>query len=498
MPNKPTHRLVLGLSAAMVLALSSAAVTAPAQAAGDGAAARDVLEVEVRPAIATPSGVVTVAAEYDARHRAGGSGDDSEDSGDDSDDDSEDSGDDSGDAADDSDGAGGSGDDPGAPAPVSTLKAPATGAVALSVDFGDGSAPEAMRVVGSAATPKAFGKHRYTTAGTFTVTVTATPSTGTPISVPVQVQVGRGSARLAGADRFETANRLAREDFPTDGEAGAVLLARSDGFADALAAAPAALLAEAPVLLTPTADLPDSVHREIARALGASGKVYVLGGEGAVSPAVVTELEASGYEVVRIAGRDRVETALLLARFLVDSGARVDEVVLTGSLNFPDALSGAAFAASTDAPVLLTAPGALDPRVAAFLAQLGPVRVLVTGGTSSVGDTVVAELTAAGHRVERLAGADRYETSAEVATELFPAATTVVLATGRNFPDALAGAPAAGRRGAPVLLVGTELAPSVREYLRAGAGRIEAVYVLGGEGTVPAGVLSEVDAILGS
>ncbi|PPK92682.1 putative cell wall binding repeat protein [Kineococcus xinjiangensis] len=470
---KIDSRTGLITSAAMVLALSLAAVSSPAHADDEpSTGASGVLEVEIRPAIATPSGVVTVAAEYEL-----------EDGEEEEDDDEPDA---------------------GTGAPVEPLAAelpgagPGAAAVEMVVDFGDGSTPQSMRVVGSSEEVKGFGKHAYAEAGTYTVTVTATATGGEPVSVPVEVQVGGGTARMGGKDRFETANRLAREDFPTDGEAGAVLLARSDAFADALAAAPVALLEEAPVLLTATADLPVAVQEEIVRALGETGTVYVLGGDGAISPAVVDQLTAAGYEVVRIAGADRIETSLKLAQFLIDAGVDIDEVVLTSSSNFPDALAGAAFAASVDAPVLLTAPGALDPRVLALLERLGDdVTVHVAGGAGAVSDTIVEELRAAGLEVERLAGSDRYETSAEIASILFPAATTVVLATGSNFPDALAGAAAAGRRDAPVLLVGTTLPESVRDYLQAGKGRIQAVYVLGGDAAVPASVRAEVEAILG-
>lgn len=478
--SRTVHRKGTRLGAALALTLAFAATGSSAQAEDSGAGAHEGLEVEVRPAIVNPSGVVTVAAEYRTPTAAGSDDDTDEDTDDGSDDGTGDSG-------------GGGGRSPRS-APVT----PATAAgPAVVVDFGDGSAPTAMRVVGGGHEVKAFGQHAYAARGTYTVTVTATPAGGSPVSVPVEVRVGAGSARLSGTDRFETANRLAREDFPSDGDADAVLLARSDGFADALAAAPAAVLRQAPVLLSATAELPASVRAEITRTLGATGTVYVLGGPSAIAPSVSDELTAAGYRVVRIAGDDRVETALLLGRFLLDAGVEIDDVVLTCSSNFPDALSGAAYATSTRSPVLLTPTDALDPRVLAFLQELGHVEVHVAGAAGAVSDTVVGQLRAAGFEVDRISGDDRYATSAQIAGTLFPAATTVVLATGKNFPDALAGAPTAGRRGAPVLLVGDELSPAARAYLQAGAGRITSVYVLGGANAVPAPVLTEVKTLLG-
>lgn len=61
----------------------------------------------------------------------------------------------------------------------------------------------------------------------------------------------------------------------------------------------------------------------------------------------------------------------------------------------------------------------------------------------------------------RLGGNDRYATAAIIATSSFPGgATTVVVATGDNFPDALAGNYIAGQRNAPVLLTQQAAVPA--------------------------------------
>jgi putative cell wall-binding protein len=56
--------------------------------------------------------------------------------------------------------------------------------------------------------------------------------------------------------------------------------------------------------------------------------------------------------------------------------------------------------------------------------------------------------------VSRLAGPDRFSASADISANNFPAnADTVYVASGMNFPDALSGAPVAGRDFNPILLV---------------------------------------------
>lgn len=431
------------------------------------------LEVELRPAIVDVGELVVVEAEYEA---------------------------------DDEDGA----DENGTSEESETdeeatdgVTASETGATATQfvVNFGDGSGDMDMTAAGEDEDEDeetAQASHEYAAEGVYTVVVTATPVTGTPVQTSVVVEVGSGSARLAGDDRYGTAERLSREDFPTDNSAPAVLLARSDGFADALASASLAVLEDAPVLLTTGDTVPASVLEEIGRAMVPGGTVYLLGGEAAIPETAADALRAEGYEVVRIAGSDRVETAVAIAEFLLASGVEIDEVVVANGADFPDALSGAAFAAAFDAPVLLTGADTLDSRVADLLGRLDAgTEVLVAGGVAAVSDAVVAELVQLGFEVERISGEDRYETSAEVAERLFPSATAVVLATGSNFPDALAGAAMAGRSGAPVLLVGDTLPDAVRDYLEDRASQITEVYVLGGDLAVSDAVLAEVEAILG-
>ncbi|MHB8670385.1 MAG: cell wall-binding repeat-containing protein [Acidimicrobiales bacterium] len=62
-----------------------------------------------------------------------------------------------------------------------------------------------------------------------------------------------------------------------------------------------------------------------------------------------------------------------------------------------------------------------------------------------------------GFTFSRYAGTDRYDTARLIAADSFPSgAPTVIVASGQNFPDALAASYLAGDRGSPVLLTATE------------------------------------------
>ncbi|MGX5681583.1 cell wall-binding repeat-containing protein [Schumannella luteola] len=214
-----------------------------------------------------------------------------------------------------------------------------------------------------------------------------------------------------------------------------------------------------------------------------------------------TDIDAtlSPIPIDRIAGADRFETAALLADEF--DPAEVDTVYLSNGLNFPDALSAAPAAAITGAPLLLTAPDFLPETVADSLEALDPERVVITGTEASVSAAVedaVADLLP-GATIDRLGGADRFETSRLVIADAFPTgATELWVATGYVFADALSAAPVAGRDGAPVLLVNgpaTTLDASTAAFIEDLG--VTTVRIAGGTPSVSAALESAIDALPG-
>lgn len=272
-------------------------------------------------------------------------------------------------------------------------------------------------------------------------------TTGAP-AVPA-APVG-GVRRVAGPDRIATAVAISQESFET---AAAVVVATAERYPDALAGGPFATSVSAPLLLTPAGDLDDRVLDEIRR-LGA-GQVVLLGGEAALAPAVAADLGAAGLAVERIGGATRYDTAAALAARL-DS----DEVVLVEGANpdpgrgWPDAVSTAGLAASQGIPVLLTERDTLPGPSAQALD--GDTAVVIVGGSAAVGEDVAAQVDGLAGETRRLGGADRYATSRLVAEEAMARGldlSPLWIATGNDFPDALAAGAAAGDMNATVLLV---------------------------------------------
>jgi SpoIID/LytB domain protein len=301
----------------------------------------------------------------------------------------------------------------------------------------------------------------------------------TPQSVPP-------APRLAGADRFETAAKVALDSHFAN--APVAYIASSASFADALAGAARAGGQGGPVLLTQATKLPKATTDALTALKPAS--IVVLGGTGSVSDAVKTALKpyATTGTVDRLGGGDRFGTAAAVAHTYP---AGIDTVYLASGLAFPDALAGAAAAAATQAPVLLTRPDQLPSATVAELTRLQPARIVVLGGTASVSQAVMDQLATytRGGGVTRVWGPERFETAAAVASTLLPNATSAYVANGLLFPDALAGAALAGHVGAPVLLTKPTSLPGATATALQNQ-KPSAITVLGGTAVVSSSVAS--------
>jgi spore germination protein YaaH/putative cell wall-binding protein len=194
----------------------------------------------------------------------------------------------------------------------------------------------------------------------------------------------------------------------------------------------------------------------------------------------------------RYAGMDRYGTAAQVSRATYAPGVAA-AYVATGA-NFPDALAAGPVAARAGGPVLLTAAGSLPAATAEELARLRPQSIFVLGGPNAVSDGVLEVLRgyATTGTVGRLWGPDRYATAAAASAASFsPGVPVAYVATGTNFPDALAGGVAAGRFGGPILLASRDDLPAstIAELSRLRPGR---VVVIGGPGVVGDGVLNRI------
>ena len=257
--------------------------------------------------------------------------------------------------------------------------------------------------------------------------------------------------RLSGTDRYRTAAAISGATLASSDGA---YIATGLNFPDALAAGPPAAMSLRPVLLVNDA-VPASTRNELVR-LGAS-EATVLGGPAAVADTVVSALSTT-LPTARIAGSDRYETAAAIVQAEFPAA---DTVYLATGLNFPDALAGVPAAAGDSAPILLVEQNAIPAATTAQLSRLKPTTIKILGGEAVISGAVASSLDRYASNVVRLAGSDRYATAAAISNHAFPAgASTIYITTGLNYPDALAGGPAAAADGAPILLVRPDAIPN--------------------------------------
>lgn len=227
------------------------------------------------------------------------------------------------------------------------------------------------------------------------------------ISEEVEAEIaamGIDRFRISGSDRYGTAVGVAST---MSGETrGMAFLATGADFADSLAAGPLAYILGRPIYLTP----PDGLHPDAAQGLlhTSSRNVTILGGPAAVSERVARQVEETCYPdtggrdclevVARIGGRDRTETATLLADELLRQTeygvGPPSHVNLARGDAFPDGIAGAPHAGEELAPILLAAgPDTLGDATREWLESYrGTIETLHAFGTEdALSDRVLEE-----------------------------------------------------------------------------------------------------------
>ena len=216
---------------------------------------------------------------------------------------------------------------------------------------------------------------------------------------------------------------------------------------------------------------------------GLSYKITYLGGNG--NDVVLTQ---TGKGVTVLAGVDRVETAINVSKNSFPAAGSANAVVLARGDLFPDALAGSPLAVAKGGPLLLTslvASTGIDVRTTAEIQRVlsSGKTIFILGGEVAISAAVFTQLQSLGYTVIRLGGADRFDTAILIASNGLNNPANILLATGLNFPDALAaGAAAAKVNGAVLLTNGTVQPPSNQSYLAAHPSDV--LFALGGPAAV--------------
>lgn len=300
----------------------------------------------------------------------------------------------------------------------------------------------------------------------------------------------KGAIRLSGSTRLDTALAVSKQAF-AEGlphPEKSIILARSDNPADALAASSLSGVKMAPILLTKSSSIDQSVLNEIKRLN--PKKIYMLGGNSAISSSIEKKLETLGYDTHRIAGNTRYETAAKINDISMSVSKSVTNAIIANGLTIADALAASASAALTGTPIYLAKKDTMPIDLPKNIKTVD-----VYGGTAVISESVTKKLEKQGIKVNRVSGANRYETSVKAAEKITAAIPKVILVRGNStsstkadYPDAVVASSLASRFGAQILLVHpTKVNEQVKKHLQKHQGR---VYVLGGQNAIPDDMLN--------
>lgn len=294
--------------------------------------------------------------------------------------------------------------------------------------------------------------------------------------------------RLGGADRLETACLIADEGWD---EASAAVLASSQSFPDALAGVPLAKALDAPILLVSGNSVAPAVSSQLKELNTKS--ITLLGGTAAISGDIEKQLKGSGYTVTRIGGKNRYETSSMIAKQLYTTTQKTPtKLYFAYGGNYPDALAISSVAAIEGNPILY-APnkGGIDSSVSSYVKGSGCKEGVILGGTAGISAPVEEAVKKLGLSTTRICGIDRYQTAYAICNaynEVFDG-EGIAFATGRNYPDALAGGAFAAKLGIPLVFSDNALVSAeAKSYAQ---GHIARAYVFGGTGAVSDAIVSE-------
>ena len=275
--------------------------------------------------------------------------------------------------------------------------------------------------------------------------------------------ISNAVTRLAGANRYETASIISSKMYT---KADTVIIATGMTYHDALVAVPLASAYNAPLLLSTEKHITAQTETEIKRLKAKN--IIVISTSGAIGTNAKAELKALKLNVTYIEGKTCFETAAKTAKALQTKTKKAPQTIFFATDSaYADALSVSPVAAIKNAPIIyLKNTGSLDKATASYLRSVkGSVKnAYIIGGDGVISNAMMKNVASAlgltvNKTVQRVWGNDRYATCVAVNKKFAKTLSgeNLCVATGMDFPDALAGGVLAGNYKAPLLLVNGKL-----------------------------------------
>ncbi|MDB8804718.1 cell wall-binding repeat-containing protein [Romboutsia sp. 1001216sp1] len=199
-----------------------------------------------------------------------------------------------------------------------------------------------------------------------------------------------------------------------------------------------------------------------------------------------------------LAGADRYDTAVQVSKAAFTANNSAQNVVLVSGTALADGLTATPFAASKNAPILLTGKDKVNDKTMAEIARVLPANgaknVYVIGGENTISKSVETQLKAKGYTVTRIQGDDRYQTSLAIAKVMEPTLNgDIYVAGGYAEPDAMSIAPIAARKGAtnPILLANDKTGLSTDQINYISGNKAAKSYIIGGADRAPESIKTQ-------
>ncbi|MDU2218821.1 cell wall-binding repeat-containing protein [Finegoldia magna] len=207
----------------------------------------------------------------------------------------------------------------------------------------------------------------------------------------------------------------------------------------------------------------------------------------------VKALNSAGQIIpTRIAGKNRYESAAKISR---EQFTNAKKVIVVNAQKYADALSATTLSDGKYS-ILYTEKDSLPTATRNEIQRLNPVEVYLLGGQQSISAGIENILKKYSNKVTRIAGRDRYETSAKVAA--MSKKKNVVIASGENFSDPLYASSYAYSNNAKILLSsGKTLSRETRDYLLRNKSSIGKVTVVGGGQSISSATVRYIQSVTG-
>lgn len=289
--------------------------------------------------------------------------------------------------------------------------------------------------------------------------------------------------RISGPGRVETSIEISKFE---NTKSKTVILADARNYPDALAASNLTNGRYSVILVQN--QLTQAIINEITRL--EAQDLIILGGTNSISEDIEKGLAdiAGVKNVSRIAGENRYDTCQKIFNH-----AKKKSLVLASGEIFPDALATSSIL--DQAGLLLTKKDQLPSEAQAAIKDLNHDNFLIVGGENSIQESLATSISNkyqyASHT--RISGNNRYETSAKIGERLV--SSTVILASGENFPDALAASTLAQKIDSPILLVSKDkIDQSVIDYFK--KHNIKKAFVVGGQLSISDKTLANAERLI--